>query len=308
MPAMFNKLFSLSALLACCPVGISGLLFRPQSEISHQIQQDTPEKSSLIELDCDHAEWHAEICDDLCVWVNYTRGVAQPMQVCGKHCNSNDQKDDMATHGLRSGGHRDDCDSLTTMFNNIDSTAQHHLEVGANIGACVVELIAHTDARITAFEMKEDTANRLRCTVHKMTADQSSRVTIFGTGLSSVDPQCLDLSTNDCITGGATVLSKSTATSTREPATRLDLLNLDASQYRTVKMDIESHEMHAMRGGSSFFHDLPHGAHLKTEFHYKGADATEYINLLASHNFCHKTDFGDDKVYYKANPGECTPN
>lgn len=290
-----SKLFSLSISLAAS-VGVSAF----------RIKQGAAEASSLSEASCDHAEFNAGMCDDLCEWVNYERA-SDPIKICGKNCDSNDDKHDLITQEILNTGHWGDCQSLSEMFNvNKGNVAggTHHLEIGANIGACVVELLAHTDAHITAIEMKEETANRLRCTHDKLKEEYKNRVTIIGKGLTSVEMSgCLSVTSVDCNGGGDSVTtsgSQSKHIVTSEPAVTLDSLSLsNPDAYVTVKMDIEGHEMKAMQGGTAFFDGLAENVHLKTEFHFTDQAATDFTGELTDRNFCYKSTSGDDKTYYK---------
>merc|ERR1719424_42094 len=105
-----SKLFSLSISLAAS-VRVSAISFRPKEGSSIHTEQDAAEASGLVEASCDHAEFNAGLCDDLCEWVDYTRE-SDPIKICGKNCDSNDDKHDLITQDIVNKGHWGDCKSL----------------------------------------------------------------------------------------------------------------------------------------------------------------------------------------------------
>jgi len=81
-----------------------------------------------------------------------------------------------------------DCDPLPTIWNGLSSAATHneksvYVEIGANIGSCVMEMLLGTDANIIAFEPHPMNLFNLKKTVSQLDPSLQKRLRLIPVGL-----------------------------------------------------------------------------------------------------------------------------
>ena len=79
-------------------------------------------------------------------------------------------------------GYWQDCGELTGPLKGIKNAV--YMDIGTNIGACVMQVLATTDAKIIAFEPSPRNLFRLTSTLMNLPYEMKQRVTLFPVGLS----------------------------------------------------------------------------------------------------------------------------
>lgn len=92
---------------------------------------------------------------------------------------------DTVSNSIKRKGHWGDCNQLSKMWNE---KAQHsdksvYVEIGANIGSCVMEMLLGTDAKIIAFEPHPMNLFNLKMSVSKLDASFQERLRLVPIGL-----------------------------------------------------------------------------------------------------------------------------
>jgi len=107
---------------------------------------------------------------------------------------------DMVSKSIIQRGRWDDCDLLVNMWRSIEEEQEQqtqaqtqtlvHLEVGANIGACVMQLLmATSQVQILAFEPNPRNLYCLTATLSGLPVRLKSRVNLFPIGLGSAESE-----------------------------------------------------------------------------------------------------------------------
>jgi FkbM family methyltransferase len=86
---------------------------------------------------------------------------------------------------IEGGGHWEDCDVLTEMLSGpvADKGAAVYMDIGANIGACVMQVLFSTNASILAFEPNPRNLFRLTSTLMHLPEEMKDRVALFPVAL-----------------------------------------------------------------------------------------------------------------------------
>lgn len=79
-----------------------------------------------------------------------------------------------------------DCDRLPIMWNNLESKSNLYVEIGANIGSCVMEMLLSTNASIIAFEPHPNNLLCLKETISKLEPELQSRIVLMPVALGMV--------------------------------------------------------------------------------------------------------------------------
>jgi len=100
---------------------------------------------------------------------------------------------DVVSGAIRRDQHWIDCDTLSKTWNvsvnkksNKDTSSPVYIEVGANIGSCVMEMLLGTDAPIIAFEPHPMNLYNLKKTISQLDKSYQDRVTLFPIGLGDL--------------------------------------------------------------------------------------------------------------------------
>jgi len=95
---------------------------------------------------------------------------------------------DVISDSIRTNGEWKDCRGLSKSWNNeVKSTARYpiYVEVGANIGSCVMEMLYSTDAPIVAFEPSPKNLYPLQKTIQALPQSYQDRVVVFPIALGA---------------------------------------------------------------------------------------------------------------------------
>jgi FkbM family methyltransferase len=92
---------------------------------------------------------------------------------------------DIVSGSINRKGRWPDCNDLPLLYNRRPNPEVNtfHIEIGANIGACVMEMLYSTDARIIAFEPNPKNLFFLTATLSKLDKELRNRVTLFPVAL-----------------------------------------------------------------------------------------------------------------------------
>ena len=118
-----------------------------------------------------------------CKWRNYSSqfGPSHSMPIC-----LHPERNELMSSIIESYGYWDDCYAISSQWHSIISSSKLHIEVGANLGACVLELLlSSTEATIIAFEPHPINLFRLTSTLKMAPLEIGSRVTVFPVALSA---------------------------------------------------------------------------------------------------------------------------
>ena len=114
-----------------------------------------------------------------CSWTSYrTGGKSLPMCV--------HPEDDVISTSIRTYGFWNECNHMTNLWlNNNNQDNDIFLDVGANIGACIMHFLIHTNAQIIAFEPHPRNLFCLTSTLSKLENQYQNRVILYPIGLGS---------------------------------------------------------------------------------------------------------------------------
>jgi len=110
----------------------------------------------------------------ICDWKLFNSTTGKTAQMCVHPFK------DIVSGSVRRIGRWKDCDTLTNYWaKGIDNGKSIYVEIGANIGTCVMEMLLSTDANIIAFEPHPRNLFCLRSTISKLSSEYQERVTLF---------------------------------------------------------------------------------------------------------------------------------
>jgi hypothetical protein len=95
---------------------------------------------------------------------------------------------DVVSEGIKKNKHWHDCPILSRIWNEgprNDGSAHYYLEIGANIGSCVMEMLLGTNARIIAFEPHPMNLYNIKKTVLQLDKSFHDRLMLFSVGLGN---------------------------------------------------------------------------------------------------------------------------
>lgn len=111
------------------------------------------------------------VVDKKCRWVDFYMGYHK---VC-VHAEKDTVSDEIASVGKWR-----DCDIISTLWNSMgDDETGEYIEIGANIGACMMEMLMKTDAKITVFEPNPVNLFCLTSTKERLPTHLRSRITVY---------------------------------------------------------------------------------------------------------------------------------
>ena len=110
-------------------------------------------------------------------WANFTSttGITRQMAIHPHF--------DFISRAINKSHRWEDCDQLSTIWNNSDSKSNIYLEIGANIGSCIMEMLLSTNASIIAFEPHPKNLLCLKQTISKLEPDLQNRVVVVPVAL-----------------------------------------------------------------------------------------------------------------------------
>lgn len=119
-----------------------------------------------------------------CDWVTYTPVMDHnsTMKICVH------PEQDLISTTIRETGNWGDCVGVTRQWLAFNHTGSHHVEIGANIGACIIDLLLTTNANIVAFEPHP---KNVFCLTSTLAANEvfAKRVTLFPIALGTEKTQ-----------------------------------------------------------------------------------------------------------------------
>jgi len=115
-----------------------------------------------------------------CNWLDFKSTTGKTTKFCGH------SDPDGVTDTIMRKGRFHHCNILPTLWNKADKTEESiYLEIGANIGSCVVEMLLSTDAKIIAFEPHPKNLFVLLSTIRAMEQSYQDRVVIVPVALGA---------------------------------------------------------------------------------------------------------------------------
>lgn len=151
-----------------------------------------------------------------------------------------------------------DCDILPDIWNKLDKAQNSvYLDIGANIGSCVMEMLLSTDAEIIAFEPHPMNLFNIMSTMLKMDDEYKKRLTLVPVGLGGQTLTstifAADNNMGNSVIGNFVKDTEDQITSENLQfevhVERLDSI-LDAKNLHIplVKLDVQGFECHVMEG------------------------------------------------------------
>jgi FkbM family methyltransferase len=103
----------------------------------------------------------------------------------GRMCLYPDGRDQFVSETIAEKGHWEDCDDLTESLMRGDdkSRTSVYVDIGTNIGACVMQVLLTTDASVVAFEPSPPNLFRLTSTLLSLPRHVRNRVALFPVAL-----------------------------------------------------------------------------------------------------------------------------
>ena len=100
-------------------------------------------------------------------------------------------ENDWVSHNIKSNGNWADCNLLPVLWNYVSKEESDaykllfYVEIGANIGSCVMEMLLSTNANIIAFEPHPMNVFNIKKTVSLLDRSYQDRLLLFPIGLGS---------------------------------------------------------------------------------------------------------------------------
>lgn len=222
---------------------------------------------------------------DFVPWRNRNGVPRMKRNATAQMCTYSKQEDEFVSAQIRNIGHWRDCDALVNMWENSpsknhptkdndDEDGGYFLEIGVNIGACLMEMLLSTNARIIGFEAHPKNAQQVMTTLRAQPKEVRERVAFFPIGIGSEAGEAAIYSEQNN-KGHSVVNNKQhgdldgegiDATPTSIVLERLDAIlpafEDGTKRFRLIKMDVEGFECRVMDSGRGIFANA--GA-LKTE-------------------------------------------
>lgn len=123
-----------------------------------------------------------EIDEGICDVVNFTSTTGNSAKMCVH------KENDVVSNAIRRRKRWGDCDPLPRRWNDESKSGaknEVYVEIGANIGSCVMEMLLSTDAKIVAFEPTLRNYQLLSKTIQLLGPEYQQRVALFPIGLGS---------------------------------------------------------------------------------------------------------------------------
>ncbi|KAL3759052.1 hypothetical protein ACHAWU_008661 [Discostella pseudostelligera] len=93
--------------------------------------------------------------------------------------------DDAVSNSIKGNKRWSDCDILPVLWNNGSAESYVYVEIGANIGSCLMEMLLSTNASIIAFEPHPMNLYNIKKTVSLLGESYQDRLTLFPLGLGN---------------------------------------------------------------------------------------------------------------------------
>mmetsp|Transcript_19491 Transcript_19491/g.50718 ORF Transcript_19491/g.50718 Transcript_19491/m.50718 type:complete len:387 (-) Transcript_19491:47-1207(-) len=161
------------------------------------------------------------------------------------------------------------CDTAVNLWHNQSGVDGVHLEIGANIGGCIVDMLIRTNAQIIAFEPNPVNLYRLTSTLLALPSTLSDRVTLYPVALGEATTRSkLFVATHDFTNG---VLGRRVRMRGNDdffdavpvPVWPLDAVVDTAVAIRSVNIDVMGAECDVIKGGMKSLRRALHGSALR---------------------------------------------
>jgi len=227
-----------------------------------------------------------------CSWTNYRYGdKSLPMCV--------HSEDDTVSTAVKSHGYWNECVDIYNLWSSQNGNdSDIFVDIGANIGSCVMHFLMHTNANIIAFEPNPRNLFCLTSTLSNLDYKYQKRVTLFPIGLGSSPSTSIIFGVKGNLGHSSISLDINERRGGRFHhgdlihVERLDnILNseeLSGNNIRVMKIDVEGFECHVLDGMGTEI--LSHVDKIHTEvsagdLEQHGCSSTEYIQKLQNANF-----------------------
>lgn len=114
-----------------------------------------------------------------CNWSVYKPAHPLPHKIAAPICLHSRQRDAAVSGSIMDLGRWPDCDSLTSILRDSPDTDKVHVEIGANIGSCVMQVLMTTEATVYAFEPHPSNLFVLTSTLMNLDESYRKRVHLF---------------------------------------------------------------------------------------------------------------------------------
>ena len=226
-----------------------------------------------------------------CRWANFTSAQSKrEAQMC-VHPTT-----DIVSDNVVKDGHWADCDALSAYWNkNVDDVTESvYVEIGANIGACTMEMLLGTNATIIAFEPHPINLFALKQTISKLDSSIQNRLTLVPVGLGLEHATSTIFSANDNM--GNSIIGTIIKDHDKQefdkklqfqvPVERLDSILNSGLSVKLMKMDAQGFECNILEGmGQAIASKIET---IKFEYAYDYLEAqncTDMIDRLRNYGF-----------------------
>jgi FkbM family methyltransferase len=194
---------------------------------------------------------------------------------------------DVVSGRIKRKGNWEDCDSLSSFWNeNVHDTDAVYVEIGANIGSCVMEMLLGTNANIIAFEPHPMNVFVLQQTISKLDSALQKRVRLVPVGLGHKEGSSTIYSASNNMGNsiiGAIVKDAASQQFDEKlqfkvPVERLDTILKSDVNVKLMKMDAQGFECKIVEGiGQNIASGIDT---LKFEYSKAWLDAQKCTDLL----------------------------
>jgi FkbM family methyltransferase len=198
------------------------------------------------------------------------------------------------------------CNILPKMWNALDKTDRSiYLEIGANIGSCVMEMLLSTDAMIVAFEPHPRNQFAMRSTISKLDKVLQDRVTLvpIGLGMESATDTIYAAKGNF----GNSVIGKIIKDDGRQKFAKEDQFTIHVERLDSIistypdipliKMDAQGYECHIVAGISQELAQRIHDVKFEVSLnHLRGQQCTDLLSKFRSVGFDIWSEDGKKKI------------
>lgn len=212
---------------------------------------------------------------------------------------------DVLSDTIRERGTWDECGRLVDMWNyelkkETNSENAVFVDIGANIGSCVLQMLLETDAIVMAFEPNPRNLFPLTSTLRLLPRALRNRVNVFPIGIGEARGSASisnDLRTN----AGATMLRTQNSGVGGVAVEPLDSILASNTNIRVIKIDVQGFECKVLRGMKNFLSTSTISS-LFTEVedrYLKAAGCTpkEMFNHLKNSNFSIYEDDSESPIF-----------
>ena len=196
--------------------------------------------------------------ESLCrYWTRFVATNGQEIEMCVHSAN------DLVSNHIRQKGRWDDCDELTSLWESSYEAGSIYMEIGANIGACIFQMLLTTNASILAFEPQTQNSLCITSTLRKLKKGYQDRVVLFPVALGSQTKRTIIYSSSDNM-GHSFLGTEKEALSVPVPVktfrgnimnssiipveTPKDVLSADGPRISLLKIDVEGFECNVVDG------------------------------------------------------------